>query len=227
MENRLILAIDNSLDFLSIALAKEEDILEERKIKGREPPSKIIGEEVLQILKKREIEPNDLNILLCTTGPGSFTGIRVALAFLKGLKVGLGIPLVGVSTLDCLAFFFAFMQGFYILPAIDAKKGEVFCALYFSDGKTLERLTPYESKKPQEIKEMIKGRCLVVGSGIKLLKDKIKNCEVMFSECFYSYVPMSALLSLGLKRLNLAEDNVLPIYGRRSEAEIKFGLQLT
>ncbi|MCX7856801.1 MAG: tRNA (adenosine(37)-N6)-threonylcarbamoyltransferase complex dimerization subunit type 1 TsaB [Deltaproteobacteria bacterium] len=226
MGNKYILAIDNSLEYLCISLSLEDEIVEERKIKNRQSPSQIIGEEVLELLGKQDLKPGDLSLLLCTTGPGSFTGIRVALAFLKGMKVGLNIPLVGVPTLDCLAQIFSFMRGFYIFPMIDAKKGEVFCALYLSDGRKLERLTSYEAKKPFEIKDMIMKPCVILGSGVKLIKGKIDEDVIMASELF-KHVPMATLVKLGLERVNEGNQNILPVYGRRSEAELKYGVNLT
>ncbi len=227
MEGSFVLALDNSLDFLCIALSRGEDLLEERRIRGRESASQIIGEEVLDLLRKRDISPTDLKLLVSTVGPGSFTGIRVALAFLKGLKIGLGVPLVGVPTLDCLAYQFSFMEGFFILPTIDAKKGETFCALYFSKGKRIERITSYEARKPEDVRGMIKKPCIILGSGVKVLRDFLDDPDFVIARTSSPCVPMDILIKLGLERLTSFETNVLPVYGRRSEAEIKFDVYLT
>ncbi|MCS7280905.1 MAG: tRNA (adenosine(37)-N6)-threonylcarbamoyltransferase complex dimerization subunit type 1 TsaB [Desulfobacterota bacterium] len=227
MENKLVLAIDNSLEYLSIAISAGEEILEERKIKGRESPSQIIAEEVFEMLKKRNLKAQDLGLLVGTTGPGSFTGIRVALGFLKGMKIGLGIPLVGVPTLDCISYAFSFMDGYHILPVLDAKKGEVFCALYFSSRGQLQRLSAYEAKKPEEIKEMLRKPCFVVGSGVPLVSSSLKGEGVILAEKVLRHVPMAVAIRLGLERQKVGSENVVPVYGRRSEAEIKFNLYLT
>jgi tRNA threonylcarbamoyladenosine biosynthesis protein TsaB len=227
MEGEIVLAIDNSLEHLCIAISVGEEILEERRIKGRESPSQIIGEEVMQILEKRRLEIKDLSLLISTKGPGSFTGIRVALAFLKGIRAGLGIGLVGVPTLDCLAYPFSFLKGFYILPTIDAKKGEIFCALYLAEGLSIRRLTSYEARKPDIVLEMIREPCLIFGSGVKLLADRIEGRHLILHNGLFDHVPMQALIRLGIENAKRKEENVVPLYGRRSEAEIKFDVHLT
>ncbi|MCK7467734.1 MAG: tRNA (adenosine(37)-N6)-threonylcarbamoyltransferase complex dimerization subunit type 1 TsaB [Desulfosudis oleivorans] len=126
MAGRLILAIDNSLNLLNIALAREEELIEERHIRPDKPPSQTIPGAVLQILADHDCLVEDLSLIIATLGPGSFTGIRVGLAFCKGLASGKKIPLIGVPTLDVLASPFSFLEGHYLCPLIDAKKGEVF-----------------------------------------------------------------------------------------------------
>jgi tRNA threonylcarbamoyladenosine biosynthesis protein TsaB len=76
----------------------------------------------------------DIDLVACGIGPGSFTGVRVSLATAKGIALGLGRPIVGVGSLEAMAFAANVPAGRLVVPLLDAKKGEVFWAAYRSDG---------------------------------------------------------------------------------------------
>lgn len=228
MQTRLILAIDNSLDFLNIALAHDHELLEERHVKPRKPPSQIIPGEVLQILADHSCPIDNVSLIVATLGPGSFTGIRVGLAFCKGLATGRNVPLIGVPTLDALVAPFSFMEGSYICPLIDAKKGEVFTSLYFVSHGNLERLSDYQALKPPDVPGIIRTPCLCFGTGTKICADLLSPIEnVAFIGEGFSRISGEMLIREGLRREKQKTGNDLrPIYGRRSEAEIKFGVNV-
>jgi tRNA threonylcarbamoyladenosine biosynthesis protein TsaB len=227
--SRLLLGIDNSLDFLNIVLSQEETLLEERHIKSDIHPSQILPGHVLSVLASHGYEVGDVSLVVVSLGPGSFTGIRVALAFCKGMVEGRGIPLVGVPTLDVLAAPFAFMGSHYICPLIDAKKGEVFAALYHvSDGR-MERLTEYQAIRPKDIAGLVKAPCLCFGSGVALCEEFLAAAGgVVVVKDGFSRVSGEQLIREGLKRADgVPVQAITPIYGRRSEAEIKFNVTVT
>ena len=124
--SELVLAIDNSLDFLNLALAMDGRIVEERHARPVRPSSEILPLKVEALLDDHGYSLSDLSLLAVSLGPGSFTGIRVALAFAKGVRSALGLPLAGVPTLDLLAWPITGITSLYVCPIIDAKKGEVF-----------------------------------------------------------------------------------------------------
>lgn len=228
MQTRLILAIDNSLDFLNIALANDNELLEERHVKPRKPPSQIIPGEVLQILADHSCHIDNVSLIVATLGPGSFTGIRVGLAFCKGLAAGRNVPLIGIPTLDALVAPFSFMDGSYICPLIDAKKGEVFTSLYFVSRGNVERLSDYQALKPPDVPGIIRTPCLCFGTGTKICTDLLSPIEnVTFIGEGFSRISGEMLIREGLRREKQKTWNDLrPIYGRRSEAEIKFGVKV-
>ncbi|OPY78593.1 MAG: tRNA threonylcarbamoyladenosine biosynthesis protein TsaB [Syntrophorhabdus sp. PtaU1.Bin153] len=228
MESRLVLGLDNSLDFLNIALSREGELLEEKHIKPDKPPSQTVPDEVLQILEDHDCGVEDLSLIVTTLGPGSFTGIRVGLAFCKGLASGRDIPLLGVPTLDVLAEPFSFLEGSYLCPLIDAKKGEVFLALYQVVRGSIERLTDYKAMKPPDISGMIRTQCIFFGSGARLCASVLsqRGDATIIREGF-ARISGETLIKVGLQRANHAAGYDLnPIYGRRSEAEIKFGVKV-
>ncbi len=231
VESRLLLGIDNSFDFLNLAVSREDALIEERRIKSNAPPSQALPGHVVSILGNHGYVIGDVASIIVATGPGSFTGIRVALAFCKGLSEGKNIPLIGVPTLDILAAPFAFMENHYICPLIDAKKGEVFTSLYRASGNgAMERSAGHQAMKPEEVPRFVKTPCVLFGSGIALCADFLKGLNnVTIIHDGFSRVSGQHLIKEGIKR---AQDTtfpgvITPIYGRRSEAEIKFNVTVS
>jgi tRNA threonylcarbamoyladenosine biosynthesis protein TsaB len=225
---KVLLAIDNSLGFLNLALGIDEKFLEERHAIFEKPTSELLSVMVKQLIANHGYEIRDVGLLAVTLGPGSFTGIRVALAFAKGLSSGLGIDLVGVPTLDVLAYPFRHLEGYYVCPLIDAKKGEIFLALYHASRAGLERCTEYQSVRPAAVADMVKTPCVSFGSGLRLCEEKLALAEgVTLIKDDFQRVRGEALLRLGLEgHAAGAQRDVVPIYGRRSEAEIKFNVTI-
>jgi len=229
LEDRLILAIDNSLEYLTIVLSVEDRLMDERHIKGTKAPSEIIAVRVLDALKQNSYSVDDINLIIVTLGPGSFTGIRVGIAFCKGLSSGKNIPLIGVPTLDVLASTFMSMGGYYVFPAIDAKKGEVFSSLYYMNNNKIHRITHYTSKRPEDAVKDIKTPCICLGSGVEPCLPFLSGFkDIYIIKEGFRKVSGEALIKEGLKRsLSMGDSAILPIYGRRSEAEIKFQVSVS
>ena len=231
MENRVILGIDNSLDFLNIAISAGDKLIEERSIGNKRVPSGIIPVEVSHLLSANGYTIDDVRSMVVALGPGSFTGIRVALAFCKGISSGKNIPLIGIPTLDVLASPFAFMEGHFLCPLIDAKKGEVFYSLYHVSHGEIERLEGYTAARPENIGEIVKTPCVCFGTGGHLCEaylPRMGGGGVTLIKDLFTRVSGEALIREGLKRLSSDTwGNTLPIYGRKSEAEIKFNVTLT
>jgi tRNA threonylcarbamoyladenosine biosynthesis protein TsaB len=229
MSGRLILAVDNSLDFLNLALAEEDRIIEERHGRQEHHPSEVLPSRVRELLSDHGFSVRDVSLLLVTLGPGSFTGIRVGIAFCKGLAEGLRIPLVGVPTLDVLATPLAFLEGCYLCPLVDAKKGEVFLALYRVSGGKLVRTGEFQACKPGEVASKTVASTFCFGSGVRLCRQELEGVEGLHViEEGFQRVSGEALLRAGL--IEAAQGRGLeaePIYGRRSEAEIKFDIAVS
>lgn len=125
-----VLAVDTSSKALSVALAEEGKILGERQSFLGYNHSETLLPTVMTLLRDSGLSLQELDLLACTTGPGSFTGIRIGLASMKTLAWELGKPLLGISSLAALAEPLAFLQDAYVLPVIDARGSRVYSSLY-------------------------------------------------------------------------------------------------
>lgn len=227
--SELVLAIDNSTDFLNVALALDGRLLEERHSRPARPSSEILPFKVSSLLDDHGHSLSDLSLLAVSLGPGSFTGIRVALAYAKGVTSALGVPLVGVPTLDLLAWPFTGATTAFICPIVDAKKGEVFFAQYRHEDGALKRVTEYQAAKPEELVQRLLTPCIVFGSGVRLCQATLSAVAGFTTvKDRHQRVLGESLIRLGTER---GREGILkaikPVYGRRSEAEIKFHVTVT
>ena len=229
MSDRLVLGLDNSLDFLNLALGEEGRLIEERHSRQDRHPSEVLAKRVQELLEDHGFFPKDLDLLFITLGPGSFTGIRVGLAFCKGLAEGLHIPILGVPTLDVLAAPLGFLEGTYLCPLVDAKKGEVFFALYQAKKEAAIRVSDFYSLKPEEVASKIAGPCLCFGSGVRLCRRELEGIQgLTIVDNGPVRISGEALLKTGLAHsVHTDRYEIVPIYGRRSEAEIKFNIDIS
>jgi len=165
-----ILALDSASDVLSAALETESGVWY-TEINAGSRHSELIMECVDGLCKTAGLNPADLKTVVCSRGPGSFTGLRIGYSTAKGLSMALGIPLIAVPTLDCLAYPLSIWPGL-ILPAIDAKKSCFFTAFY----RGSKRISNYSDTAPETIAEMAikiafnpNEPIILTGSGARML----------------------------------------------------------
>jgi tRNA threonylcarbamoyladenosine biosynthesis protein TsaB len=132
--SRLVLAIDTTLEIGSLALARGDEILEEVEVRAPAGFAQILYRELEELLARNRVSLRDIDCFAAASGPGSFTGVRVGLACVKGLAEALGKPAAGVSNLKALA-----SLGTAPLRAaiIDARRGEVYAAIYDDAGRVV------------------------------------------------------------------------------------------
>jgi tRNA threonylcarbamoyladenosine biosynthesis protein TsaB len=173
-----ILAIDSSSNALSVAMETETQIYHKEidKVNGH---SEYLMECADCLCKSAGIRPSDLNMVVCMKGPGSFTGLRIGFSTAKGIALALGIPLISIPTLDCLAYPFSTWPGI-VLPVLDAKKNCFFAAFY----KGGERLTDFFDAGQGELlrimsKTMVSADepVLLTGAGAKLFLSRLEGAS--------------------------------------------------
>ncbi|MFA5356212.1 MAG: tRNA (adenosine(37)-N6)-threonylcarbamoyltransferase complex dimerization subunit type 1 TsaB [Candidatus Omnitrophota bacterium] len=168
-----ILGIDTTSKFLCIGVYNDGMVCEyrlevERRLSG------LLALTIKRVVNAIGWRMKDIDYLACGLGPGSFTGMRVGIAAIKGLALSLNKPVIGIPTLDILAAN-APAEAKYIAPIIDAKRGLIYCAIYSNSAGKLKRITPYMLLTIDELLKKITARKGVVclGDAIGMYKDKI------------------------------------------------------
>lgn len=137
----LILGLDSTSRSAAVAVCRGKEALFSRVLCAGNTHSETLLPMVEQALKALSLTVNDLDLFACAVGPGSFTGVRIGTATVKGLAFGRNRPCIGVSSLEALAENLRGRKGL-ICASLDARRGQVYGALFSSDGKTVTRLTP-------------------------------------------------------------------------------------
>lgn len=130
----LTLAVDTTANFGSIALADENGLREEVLLHAPQGFSNVLFGEIEALLARQGVLLPEIDLFAGASGPGSFTGVRVGLSAIKGLAEVLGKRVVAVSNLQALA---EFGQSDARATVIDARRGEVYAALYDSAGRQI------------------------------------------------------------------------------------------
>lgn len=121
------LFLNTSVDFLSVAIVKDGVVLDSFYTKLNNDLSKITLSVIDDMLNRLSISKRDIERIVCVNGPGSFTGLRIGVTIAKVWAYSLNIDIVGVSSLYVLA---TGVEGDYIVPIIDARRGYVYAGIY-------------------------------------------------------------------------------------------------
>ncbi len=139
MSKPILLCIDSSVSSASIALAKGNILLGKKVCVEQKQHASFLQPAIKELLNESTISINNLSAIAVTNGPGSYTGLRVSMATAKGLCYALNIPLITVGTLDVMAVAAKeqLQTTDYLCPLIDARRMEVFTALYNKELKNV------------------------------------------------------------------------------------------
>jgi len=159
----MLLAIDTSTKFASIALFDGEKILAEESWLSRESHTLQLMPKFVSMMETQGLKPSDLKVVSVALGPGSFTGLRIGMAVAKGLAFSLKIDLVGVPTLDFLAYPF-FYQPLPVWSVLEAGRGRIYTAGYKKVGKKWKRLTEYMALAWEDLpSKVVDGKAIFCG----------------------------------------------------------------
>ena len=224
----LTLAIDTSTSTAGIVLLEEETIRAEVLINLGINHSASLLPSINHIFSLAGIKMADIDFFACTLGPGSFTGLRIGASTVKGFAMATGKPVVGVSTLDALALNMT-NSSMLICPMLDAKKKQVYTALYRADlHNSSERICEEEAVEVEKFLLSIHENCIFLGDGAFVYQDVIKKTlpgHAYFTSPIHQHIRAAAVGLLGIRKFQ-ANDTLnlftfTPHYLRMSEAEIK------
>ena len=179
-----ILAIDSSAIAASVAICEDETLLAEYTINNGNTHSETILPMVESALKMLGLSVSDIDLFAVSNGPGSFTGVRIGTATLKALAFGSEKPCVGVSTLEALAHNLVGYKGI-ICPVMNARRSQVYTALFESDGERLTRVIEDTPMVVAELDEVL-AKC---GEPVRFCGDGYDVTVPNLKECQYIGVP--------------------------------------
>ncbi|MFZ5597600.1 MAG: tRNA (adenosine(37)-N6)-threonylcarbamoyltransferase complex dimerization subunit type 1 TsaB [Bacillota bacterium] len=227
-----VLGIETATPVAGVAVAYRDRVLSARIINNKKTHSGHLVPMIRSVTEEAGISPGDLNGIAVSSGPGSFTGLRIGMTTAKTLAQALGIPIVGVSTLDALAYPLTGLANL-ICPILNARKNEVYTAVYDGSGGALKKLTGSMAVKPDELAAILSGwekrKITFLGDGVEEYRESIVKLlgeRAEFAPGMMFLPRGSSVAGLGFIKLAAGEGldpvSLLPDYVRLSEAEVKW-----
>ena len=169
----LTLAFDSTAKIASVAVLDGERVLAEYNVNNGLTQSELLLPMAENILSALHLSLDDIGLLATSVGPGSFTGVRIGAALVKGLAFGKNIPCVSVSTLDALAENIRGIKG-TVLACMDARRNQVYNAVYRADGTELTKLCPDRAIAISDLADEVReydGPIYLVGDGYESARE--------------------------------------------------------
>lgn len=195
----IILAADTSSSYCSAAIWREGRIISESCINNGLVHSEMLMPIIEQVMLNCSLEPFDVDIYACVTGPGSFTGVRIAVSTIKGLAHAHNKPCAAVNTLEAAARG-VFSPGNIICSLLDARRGQVYAAAYMDDWALIPPCALPVGKLAGELNKLRMGRKIIFtgdGAGIHMpaLKGEMENIQFAPQGVSYQRAALAAQLA--------------------------------
>jgi len=226
----LVLGIETSTPWASVTIGSEQGIIGSCLVSRGASHGEFILPAVEFLMSKADLTYRNLSAIAVGRGPGLFTGMRIGMTTAKTLAQALSVPIVGVASLDLLAFEVRYSNRL-ICPVLDAKRKEVFFAFYRQVPGGIARSSDnYMVGSPEQLLAEIQGtgeEVLLVGNGALLYKSLLEEADkVEFGSIANAFPRATSLVELALPRL-FREDfdrlfDLEPMYMRRTDAKINW-----
>jgi len=224
----LILAIDTTTFAGSAALLEKTKLLSEVNIDSFSTYSERLLPSIHFLIETHKISLKEINAFAIAVGPGSFTGIRIGLSTIKSFSYASGKPIAPVSTLKALALKLHQTQSRLLCPLLDAKKGEIYAALFESRREELKETIAQGAYSPDYFFSLVPSHRVVsfIGNGIQTYREKIfqyfkDKARLSFRSPFIAYEVGLLGYELLKKNKGVSFQELRPLYFRRSQAEEK------
>jgi tRNA threonylcarbamoyladenosine biosynthesis protein TsaB len=221
----IVLGIDTATWTAAVGVARDGTVLAEGEQRESRSHVAALPRLVERVLADAGLAITDVEAVAVSIGPGSFTGLRIALGFAKGLVLAGGLALVGVPTLEALAWAAEAAPGDTICAAIDARKREVYAALFDATDAGPRRTTPDLAMAPDALAARLPPSTVVVGDASEVYGVLSGAATV---RPFATHHPRGGIVArLGWERLAAgARDDagtLEPVYVRAPDAELPRG----
>ena len=223
-----ILALETSAAACSAALCQDGTLLAQSWQNSGLTHSRTLLPLVDSMLKNCGASLKEVEVIAVAAGPGSFTGLRIGVATAKGLAWPEDKPCAPCSTLESMAWPLAHLEGSLIVCAMDARRQQVYNALFLAKGGQLERLCPDRAISMEELGQELKSytnRKIVVGDGAQLCYNTLLE-ELPDLELAPSHLRMQSAVGVAMAAERLAQQGglvkgsgLVPVYHRLSQAE--------
>ena len=223
-----ILVNDTSSQALTVAL-KTDSFFESRTSEGRSVQhSERLMPTVMELCSDAKITTKDIDLLACTRGPGSFTGLRIGISAFKGMAYALDKPLVSVSTMEVLANCVPYFDG-AVVTVLDAKKQRWYLAAFEKNGAEAKRIMADTDGTEADLVDVLKpyAKVLVTGPDAeafsKVLSDMYKEEKMIIADKISTKAVSTSLIECAVRKFEKdgADDiGQGPVYLRKSDAEI-------
>jgi tRNA threonylcarbamoyladenosine biosynthesis protein TsaB len=224
-----VLAVETATAWQSVALLSGERVLACCEQEAAGSHARLLLPAIDHLFSTSGLLPAKLDGLVVSIGPGSFTGLRVGLSTVLGIRTVTQLPLAAVPTLEGMAWN---LRGVAmpVCPVINSRRGEVYWALFQWRGKhDLERLVPEQVGAAEALGKQLNGPVVMYGEGWEREKAVIRTSAVetaIITEALEHARPSAVSVGLaGLLRLSrgeLAGVGISPLYVQRPEAELKY-----
>lgn len=223
----MLLAIDTSSLVLSTALMEKDRLISEWTVQRKLTHSEQLIPHMDTMMKEAGVRKSDITAVAVSIGPGSFTGLRIGLATAKMLAYIWKVPLIGVDTLEALAWNFEGMNT-WVLPLMDAQRGNVYTALYEAGDEVVLREKETVLSIEDTVAEAKKAGVPVIATGeaADVYRDILDKAGIRVAPPAVRCTRAASVARAAFRKLEKGEVSnplsILPNYIRRSEAEVQW-----
>ena len=217
-----ILSVDTSSEICSVAILENDRVIIEKSLNNGRTHSENLMVLMEQCFDESKIKLNDIDMIACSVGPGSFTGIRIGVSCIKAIAEVLDVPVAAVTSLETLARNIEKDEDITIVSLIDARNNEVYAGIFDNNyNKKQEYIADNIDNVIETLKEY--QNIIVVGNGSEKFKDLLnENLEIKE----FSNNNLQSAVNVGkigykkkMEESLDSADTIMPMYLRKSQAE--------
>ncbi len=227
-----ILAVDSSAKTASVAVTDGEKLISECFVNAGLTHSRTLMPMVDNALSQADMKINDIDAFCVNAGPGSFTGIRIGVAAIKGLALCQDKPCAGISTLESAAYNFA-DENCLVSVSMDARCNQVYTALFRCENSKVIRLCDDKAVSIDELCEELKNyneKIYLAGDGAEIcynvFKDKLSTAVLSAENRRYQRAYGAALAAINNESSFASSAALVPVYLRLPQAERELKLRI-